>query len=473
MRITDVGVAAPLESTVSRPRPGDDLPPIADVARRAVAEVFGPIGERSFAVRYWTGATDPCPAGTTPRFTLIVRHAGALRRMFWPPSELGVAEAFIRGDVDVEGDLEGAVAVGRQMAARFGSPGRIARLAALLLRLPAHAPEDAVRPRAAIGRPEWFGTNGFGIGSRHRPSRDAAAVRHHYDVGNEFYRLWLDERQVYSCAYFNHADVSLDAAQWAKLDLVCRKLRLRPGERLLDVGCGWGALICHAAQHYGVTAIGITLSPAQAVLARQRIRQCGVDDRCHVELLDYRSIATLGAFDKIASVGMVEHVGAARLPTYFDALFRALRPGGLLLNHGIVSLLRARPATAGQRLRRWMWRSGAFMDRYIFPDGELVTVGETARQAEAAGFEVRDVENLRPHYTLTLRQWLRRLDARRAEAVALVGAARYRAWRLYLAGSAQAFDSGWLGIIQTLATRPAPDGGSALPLTRHDLYCPA
>jgi cyclopropane-fatty-acyl-phospholipid synthase len=326
-----------------------------------------------------------------------------------------------------------------------------------------------VSPRATIGRPEWVST--VGVGARHRPVRDAAAIRHHYDVGNEFYQLWLDARQVYSCAYFHHADVSLDAAQWAKLDLVCRKLRLLPGERLLDVGCGWGALIHHAVENYGVTAVGITLSPAQAVAARQRIRQAGMDDRCHVELLDYRDVGALGAFDKIASVGMVEHVGSAQLQAYFDALFRVLRPGGLLLNHGIVSLHGARPASAAARLRRRMWRSGAFIDRYIFPDGELVTLGESTMHAEAAGFEVRDVEGLRPHYTLTLRQWLARLDARRDEAIKLVGAERFRAWRLYLAGSAQAFDSGWLGVAQILASRSATDGGSALPLTRHDLYC--
>jgi cyclopropane-fatty-acyl-phospholipid synthase len=275
---------------------------------------------------------------------------------------------------------------------------------------------------------------------------------------------------VYSCAYFEHDDVDLDAAQEAKLDYVCRKLRLHAGERLLDVGCGWGALIMHAAQYYGTEAVGITLSERQATLARQRIADAGLADRCRVEVRDYRELTGEGLFDKIASIGMVEHVGLRRLPDYFRAAFRALKPGGLFLNHGIVSIAGARVRSLRQRLAARVWRRNVFINRYVFPDGILVPVAPVIEAAERVGFETRDLESLREHYTMTLREWLRRLECHEREAVRLVGEFTYRIWRLYMAGSAYGFRSGRLGVLQTLLAKPDQRGSTGLPLTRADLY---
>jgi cyclopropane-fatty-acyl-phospholipid synthase len=292
-------------------------------------------------------------------------------------------------------------------------------------------------------------------------------VRHHYDVGNDFYALWLDERMVYSCAYFRTGTEPLDVAQRDKLDHICRKLRLLPGERLLDIGCGWGALVMHAARHYGVDALGITLSERQASLANERIAAAGLADRCRVVVRDYRALRDAAPFDKVASVGMVEHVGAARLARYFAEAFRLTRPGGLFLNHGIV----ARPVS---RLRRWvgrvLWGEGKFIDHYVFPDGELLPLDSVIRAAERAGFETRDVENLREHYVLTLRHWVARLERARERAVELAGAELYRVWRLYMAASARGFASGRIGLAQTLLARPHDGGRVDLPLTRADLY---
>jgi cyclopropane-fatty-acyl-phospholipid synthase len=294
------------------------------------------------------------------------------------------------------------------------------------------------------------------------------AVRSHYDVGNAFYALWLDRRLVYSCAYFATGIEDLDAAQAAKLDHICRKLRLAPGERLLDIGCGWGGLVQYAAEHYGVQALGITLSQPQAELARERIAAAGLADRCQIEVRDYRDLPPDASFDKIVSVGMVEHVGRRRLPTYFATAWRHLRPGGLFLNHGIA--MAASGNGLSSLLSRLMWRRGGFIQRYVFPDGELASSGEMLRAAEAQGWETRDVENLREHYTLTLRHWVRRLEAAHEEAAQRVGEQTYRVWRLYMAASAHGFAAGRLQLIQTLLSKARADGSSSLPLTRSDLY---
>jgi cyclopropane-fatty-acyl-phospholipid synthase len=290
-------------------------------------------------------------------------------------------------------------------------------------------------------------------------------------VGNDFYALWLDRELVYSCAYYPGGDEDIDAAQRAKLDLICRKLRLREDERLLDIGCGWGALIRHAAREYGVRALGITLSARQAELARARIDAEGLGDRCRVEVRDYRDLPGDAWFDKVVSVGMFEHVGRARLPAYFRAAARLTRPGGLFLNHGIVQRREERGTLPG-RLGAWLWRRGRFIDRWIFPDGELVPLPFALRCAERAGLETRDVESLREHYARTLREWRGRLEASRDVAEALAGAATYRAWRLYLAASAHAFASGWIGLAQVLLARPDARGRVALPRSRADLYAP-
>jgi cyclopropane-fatty-acyl-phospholipid synthase len=284
-------------------------------------------------------------------------------------------------------------------------------------------------------------------------------------VGNDFYALWLDGLMVYSCAYYESPSTSLEDAQAAKLDLVCRKLRLRPGERLLDVGCGWGALVIHAADHYGVRALGVTLSEAQASLASERVAVAGLGDRCRIEIRDYRDLPAGETFDKIASVGMVEHVGVDHLPEYFGALHRALAPGGLLLNHGIVNAT-ARRRGWRERLERRIWKRDAFIDQYVFPDGKLGPLHAVIASAEAAGFETRDVESLREHYVLTLREWLRRLMRNRERAIALTDARTYRTWRLYMSASAHGFASARLNVVQTLLARPDSSGRAGLPLKR-------
>jgi len=431
------------------------------IARRVAEETFGPPQQRGFSIRYWDGFLEQGAPGARAPLTLIIRHPGALRAMLLPPSELAFGQAFLCGHVELEGDVEAAAPLARIAAGRLSSPRRLARLFRLLLRLPPSGPIGATaRPHE---RPRlWQG--------RHSQRRDAAAIRHHYDVGNEFYQLWLDPQTVYSCGYFPPGVADLDAAQVAKLDYICRKLRLRPGERLLDIGCGWGALVRHAVRRYGVEAVGITLSPAQAELASRRIAKAGLGDRCRVEVSDYRELPNRPAFDKIASVGMVEHVGRARLPGYFATAFRVLRPGGLFLNHGIVDLEAARHQSVRARLRQWFWREGRFLQRYVFPDAELVPLAEVVRAAEETGFESRDVESLREHYVLTLRHWVRRLEAREREAVALVGEATFRVWRLYLGASAHAFATGRIGVVQLLLSKPPVAAGGVTPLTRHDLY---
>jgi cyclopropane-fatty-acyl-phospholipid synthase len=295
-------------------------------------------------------------------------------------------------------------------------------------------------------------------------------VRSHYDVGNDFYALWLDRRMVYSCAYFSTGAEDIDTAQEAKLEHICRKLRLQPGERLLDIGCGWGGLIRYAAERYGVHALGVTLSEQQATLANQRIRADGLEERCRAEVRDYRELAEVEAFDKVVSVGMVEHVGPSQLATYFHQAYRLTKPGGLFLNHGIVLSGNDAAPEASRGWRQLFWRQGQFIERYVFPDGELVPLAEAVRQAERCGFEARDVESLREHYALTLRHWMRRLEASRPAAESLVGAQTFRVWRLYMGGSAHAFSVGRLSVAQVLLAKPDRDGRVPLPLTRADLY---
>jgi cyclopropane-fatty-acyl-phospholipid synthase len=442
-----------------------DTQPMSDSlhhARAAIETIFGPPAARRFGVRYWDGSLERGSGGEGP-FVLAVRRPGALRRMLLPPSELAIVEAFLGGDVDVEGDLESAVTLGDAIGERLGSAQRLASLTRHLLALPRRDAQPAVRAaRAArsVGR----------VGRRHEPERDEAAIRYHYDVGNDFYALWLDERMVYSCAYFRSPDDTLDEAQRAKLDLVCRKLRLGPGHRFLDVGCGWGALVIHAARHYGVTALGVTLSEAQASLARERVAAAGLDDRCRIEIRDYRQLPPGESYDRIASVGMVEHVGVDNLPTYFAALHEALAPGGLLLNHGIVSMNAARPASLRQRVEHRLWKRDAFIDQYVFPDGKLGPLAAVIAAAEGAGFETRDAESLREHYAMTLRAWLARLTCHAERAIALTDERTYRTWRLYMSAAAHSFASGSINVVQTLLSKPHPDGRAEVPLTREDLY---
>ena len=385
--------------------------------------------------------------------------------MLLPPNELSIVEAYIGGDVDIDGSMEAASKLSEDIGGRLRSPLAVAHLVGLVLGLPGDADDDL----AAIRFPEQARK----LGPRHTPVRDAAAIHYHYDVGNSFYKLWLDQRMVYSCAYFRSAEDSLDTAQEAKLDLICRKLRLKPGDRLLDIGCGWGGLIMHAAQHYGVDATGITLSENQATLAKERIQEAGLAGRCRVAIRDYRTLNDGDNYDKISSIGMVEHVGASHLPVYFASAFRALKPGGLFMNHGIVSLSEPRPRSLSERIFRKFWRADAFIDTYVFPDGKLTAAHDVIAAAEGAGFEVRDVESLREHYALTLRHWVRSLEEKCLQATELVGEHHFRIWRLYMAASANAFTNAAINIIQTLLAKPDTHGRSNIPLTREDLYAGA
>jgi cyclopropane-fatty-acyl-phospholipid synthase len=433
----------------------------ASRCRAVLTAVFGEPEQRTFDVRFWDGTVD---RGANPNqpYTLVLNRPGALRRMLLPPNELSIVESYIGGDVDIDGSMEAASNLAEAIGDRLRSPIAIAKLVRLVIGLPGQAEDDLADTR--------FPEHARKLGPRHTPGRDAAAIQFHYDVGNNFYKLWLDRRMIYSCAYFRSPDDSLEVAQEAKLDLICRKLRLKPGERLLDIGCGWGGLIMHAAEHYGVDATGITLSENQASLARERIENAGLGNRCRVTIRDYRTLTEGDGYDKISSVGMVEHVGLSHLPVYFASAYRALRPGGLFMNHGIVSLGEARPKSVGERIFRKFWRADAFIDKYVFPDGKLTATHDVISAAEGAGFEVRDVESLREHYAMTLRRWVGSLEEKADDATALVGNYTFRVWRLYMSASANAFTKAAINVLQTLLAKPDARGRSNIPLTRDDLY---
>ncbi|HET7565306.1 MAG TPA: cyclopropane-fatty-acyl-phospholipid synthase family protein [Gemmatimonadaceae bacterium] len=432
--------------------------PTLHTTRDALSLIFGPPEERTFAVRLWDGSVEhPSRLDSVP-FTIVLRHPAALRRMFLPPSEIAMAEAYVRGDFEIEGNMEAATALGDEIAERLRAPRTLARLTTHLLSLPKHA---------SVADGELRHTTGLeSFGPQHVPQRDAEAIRFHYDVGNDFYKLWLDERMVYSAAYFGDGTEDLDSAQGAKLDYLCRKLRLQPGERLLEFGCGWGGLILHAVKHYGVRALGITLSNAQAEIARERVAEAGLSDRCQIEVRDYRSLPGEGTFDKAVSVGMFEHVGRAKMREYFEQANRLLKAGGLFLNSGII----ASSMPPFNRWRGWVartvWKRGTFIDRYVFPDGELLPLEEVEHDASAAGLETRDVEELREHYALTLRHWVRRLEAHKDEAIRLTSEATYRVWRLYMAASAHAFTIGRIRLVHMLFSKPDALGHAGLPFTR-------
>jgi cyclopropane-fatty-acyl-phospholipid synthase len=411
-----------------------------------VDRLFSGAGDQQVGFRLWDGTSWP-DAGQGPA-TVVLQHPGALRAMLLPGNELGLAEAYLYDDFDIEGDIESVFDLAEAVAGGTSGWRKKIRSARDLLRLPAESKEHEGRRGPARL-----------TGQRHSVERDRQAVTFHYDVSNDFYALWLDGRMVYSCAYFTRSDEDLDTAQERKLDYICRKLRLRPGQRLLDIGCGWGGLVMHAAAHYGVDATGITLSQPQVELADRRIRESGLADRCRVLAQDYRQVDVSPPYDALVSVGMFEHVGEQQLPAYFAQAMRLLRPGGAFLNHGIARRAADKP-THGPN----------FNDTYVFPDGELVPINITLHAAENSGFEVRDVESLREHYALTLRQWVRRLEANHAKALDFVDEPTYRVWRLFMSGSAHGFTHGRLNVYQTLLIKPEEGGCSGLPLTREDWY---
>ena len=418
----------------------------ARLTLRLLDELFSGDAVRKVGVRLWDGT--PWPDAAPRPATVVLKHPGALREMFLPGSELGLAEAYLYDDFDVEGEIEAVFDLAEALEQATLGWTRKLRIARDLLRLPAGQGRQPGRRGPAKLR-----------GRRHSVERDRQAVTYHYDVSNDFYALWLDRRMVYSCAYFTTPDDDLDTAQERKLDYTCRKLRLHPGQRLLDVGCGWGGLVIHAAQHYGVDATGTTLSQPQADLANAHIAAAGLADRCRVLVRDYREMDEPGGYDALVSVGMFEHVGAALLPVYFTRTWQLLNPGGVFLNHGIAN-------TTTEQSRR----GPSFSDTYVFPDSELVPISTTLRAAEESGFEVRDVESLREHYALTLRHWVRRLEAHHDQALQFVDEPTYRVWRLFTSGSAHGFSAGRLNVYQALLVRPGERGQSGLPLTRADWY---
>ncbi|WP_128379027.1 SAM-dependent methyltransferase [Streptomyces cavernae] len=412
------------------------------------------------AIKAW----DDSMAGPADGPAFVLRSPQALRRLLWRPGQLGLARAWVAGELDVEGDLYEALdRISRLLWEREPAGGDDAAH-----RLPAFLRSStgvrALYDTVALARPglpptppaeEVAGRRG----RAHTLRRDRAAISHHYDVGNDFYRLVLGPSLVYSCAYWQGGPdegATLEEAQEAKLELICRKLGLRAGERMLDVGCGWGSLALHAARHHGVHVVGVTISTEQANLARWRVERAGLTDEVEIRVQDYREISD-GPYDAISSVGMAEHVGTQAYRGYAAILHGLLKPEGRLLNHQI-----ARRPVPGEKA----YRMNSFIDRYVFPDGELAPVGSTVALLEEAGFEVRDVEALREHYALTLRAWVTNLERHWDEAVRLTSPERARIWRLYMAASALGFERNTMGVNQVLAVRTAADGSSGMALLR-------
>jgi cyclopropane-fatty-acyl-phospholipid synthase len=424
--------------------PGRGGPPLA--VAPLLQELFGEALPARIQAYDGSGAGPP-----DAPVTIVVRTPDALRRFLHAPGELGLARAYVAGDLDVVGDIFALLEAQNVLTAIRPRPAQLLAAARLLGRAaarPLPPPAEEVRLR----------------GRRHSRRRDAAAIAHHYDVSNRFYELLLGPSMTYSCAVFADDDGAdraghgggpdaLRAAQARKHELVCAKLALQDGQRLLDVGCGWGSLALHAARHHGARVVGVTLSRHQLDWARRAVAEAGLADRVEIRLQDYRDVDD-GPYDAISSVGMFEHVGEARTATYLGHLFDLLRPGGRLLNHAI-----SRPAGEPAALK-----PRSFVNRYVFPDGELLEVGRLISAAQLGGLEVRHLESLREHYDRTLRHWIANLERQWPAAVAEVGEARARVWRLYLAGSAMNFRRGGISVHQVLAVRATAAGGSGMPL---------
>jgi cyclopropane-fatty-acyl-phospholipid synthase len=408
----------------------------------------------AISLRLWNGAQFAF-GQTAPQFTLVVRDPVVLRKLILKRNPITLVDAYFRGLVDFEGDLYAGLRL-KPYLQKLSLPIR-SRTALMLdaLRLP-----TKTRSEPSTASADKRDANEAHKHSRHHSrSTDRAAISFHYDVSNAFYKLWLDEDMVYSCAYFETLDDSLEQAQQHKLDHVCRKLRLKPGERFLDIGCGWGAMVCWAAKHYGVSAHGITLSQHQFDYATERVNRLGLQNLVTLELRDYRDLEGEAVYDKVSSIGMFEHVGLANLPVYNATVMRLLRPGGLFLNHGITHDEEGWHPTL----------DAEFINRYVFPGGELDTISNILRGMEHAKFEIHDVENLRFHYALTLREWVKRLEANHDAALNYVNEDAYRVWRFYMAACAMEFEAEGTGVYQVLASKRGSPS-VPVPLTRRDLY---
>jgi len=395
---------------------------LLDLVEQRIRQVSAPVN-----IRLWNGRQIQAPGSSS--VTLTVKSASALAQLANPA--LGtLARSFVEGEIDIEGPMREILHAGEALVS-----GQSSVYGSLI---PAW---------------KWW---------RHSRQADRRNIQRHYDVGNDFYGLWLDRNRVYSCGYFESFDDTLDAAQEQKLDHICRKLLLEPGERLLDIGCGWGGLILWAVRHYGVRALGITLSEGQHAYATERIRELGLQDRCEVRLLDYRDVPEDQPFDKISSVGMFEHVGRHNLPVYFGKIDRLLKPGGLVMNHGITTNSLDNAQLGGG--------IGEFVEDYVFPGGELMHVSYVMQEMARHGLEVWDAECLRPHYARTLWHWVERLEASKDAAREMVGEKALRIWLIYMAGSAHAFSRSWISIYQLLGVKTLADGSQPMPPTRGHLY---
>lgn len=404
-------------------------------------------------VRAWDGSEAGAPDGPV----VVIKHRRALRRLLWNPGELGLARAFVAGEIEAEGDVAEGLSRFWKLAKAQNLSGIRPRPADVL---------DAVKTAAALRvlgpRPKAPASEAKLSGGLHTRRRDRAAIAHHYDLSNDFYEFLLDPRMAYSCGYWTQAESAsygLVDAQRDKLDLICRKLDLGPGMRFLDVGCGWAALLIHAAQHYGVDAVGVTLSAQQRAFGMARVAELGLTDKVEIRLQDYREIPDQ-PFDAVSSIEMGEHVGEDNYPVYVDKLHQLLKPQGrLLLQQMSRGAAGANTAPGG----------GDFMERYVAPDMFMRPLGSTLNFLEAAGLEVADVHSLREHYVWTVRPWLDTLQERRSEAVALIGEEQWRVWLLYLAGASLAFEENRMGVHQVLAVKPDAEGRSGLPRARRDV----
>lgn len=401
----------------------------------------------SWRINFWGQTEWDFADNESPPITVHIHHPGVLKNLFLSRDPLTLVDAYLQKWIDVEGDLAAVVPVVQRY-----SEVKINRWQALRAWLASWRWPNL--PHPVQTRLPWQRLKFRTL------ERDRVTVQHHYDTGNTFYKQWLDPHLVYSCAYFEQPQMTLKAAQEAKLDRICRKLKLSPGETLLDIGCGWGSLMHWAVTHYGVKAHGITLSEEQLAYNRERIVDAGLDDQITVELLDYRDLPTTPTFDKVVSVGMVEHVGAENYPVYFQRALAVLKPGGLFLNHGISTRDRWQYTRLGER----------FMDRYIFPDGHLTRISTQLAAAEAAGWEIVDVDAWRPHYAKTLQCWAENFDAVFDEVAQHIGERRAQIWRLYLIGCALGFANNAMGIYQTLLRRSA-DVRWDLPMVREGWLC--
>ncbi|WP_432074418.1 class I SAM-dependent methyltransferase [Streptomyces wuyuanensis] len=428
---------------------------MADAASRLTAlaeELLG--APPPIRIRAW----DESESGPADGPVLVIRHPRALRRLLWKPGELGLARGWVAGEIDVEGDLYEALEALAGLIWERSEPGPGLRsLGDPRLRSAVRELIALAGPRVWLPVPPPAEEVAARSGPLHTKARDRQAISHHYDVGNAFYEQVLGPSMVYSCAYWRDGG-SLEDAQRDKLDLVCRKLALREGDRLLDVGCGWGSMAIHAAREYGARVTGVTLSREQAAYARKRIAEEGLTDRIEVRVQDYRDVKD-GPFDAISSIGMAEHVGSVRFREYADVLYGLLKPGGRLLNHQIARRPEQDEAA---------YRVDDFIDAYVFPDGELAPLGRTLSILEEAGFEARDVESLREHYARTLRAWVANLESDRPRAVRHSSPGRARIWRLYMAASAVAFERNRIGVNQILAVKSRDGGGSGMPLRARD-----